>query len=89
MPTNTSSTDKPHTSTANQHPEEWQQDLNPHAMAGQNLGAAGPQMASPAPTAYEVKTEHRQLSDFRMKNSSVFAFCPLEHDWNKERHTLT
>lgn len=64
MPTNTHSTDKPQTSTANQHPEEWRQDLNPHAMAGQNLGAAGPQMASPTPTAYEVKAAHRQLSNF-------------------------
>jgi hypothetical protein len=30
----------------------------------ENLGAAGPQMASPAPTTYEVKAAHRQLSDF-------------------------
>jgi hypothetical protein len=63
MPTNTHSTDKPQIHTGNQHPEELQQDLNPHAMAGQNLGTAGAHAASRAPTAHELKAAHRQFSD--------------------------
>jgi hypothetical protein len=64
MSTSTRSTDKPQTHAASQHPEEWRQDLNPHAMAGQNLGAVDPQAAPQAPTAYDLKAAHRQLSDF-------------------------
>ena len=43
MPTNAQSTDKPRLATGTQHPEEWRQDLNPNAMAGQNLGSADSQ----------------------------------------------
>lgn len=64
MPTNTQSTKKPQIHTGNQHPQEFRQDLNPHAMAGQNLGVAGPQATSRGPTAHEVKAMHRQFSDF-------------------------
>ena len=60
MPTNPHSTDKPQTHTGSQHPEEWRDDLNPHAMARQNLGIVRPQ----APTAYELKAVHRRFSHF-------------------------
>ena len=46
-----------------QHPERWRDDLNPDAMAGQNLGAAGPHPEQDARTAYEVKHLHRRLRD--------------------------
>jgi len=64
MPINTHSTDKPQTHTGDQHPEEWREDLNPHAMAGQNLGTTGPLTTSHVPTAYDLKAAHRQFSDF-------------------------
>ena len=54
MPTNAQSTDKPQLATGTQHPEEWRQDLNPNAMAGQNLGSADSQTEPLAPTAYEL-----------------------------------
>jgi hypothetical protein len=47
-----------------QHPERWRADLNPDAMAGQNLGNAG-QVATAAATrtAYDVKSVHRRLAN--------------------------
>lgn len=47
-----------------QHPEEWRQDLNPDAMAGQNRGLGEAHLATEAPTAYEVKDVHRQFHGF-------------------------
>jgi hypothetical protein len=47
-----------------QHPEEWRQDLNPNALAGQNVGLAGPHPEQNARTAYDVKAAHRLLQDF-------------------------
>jgi len=47
-----------------QHPEEWRRDLNPDALAGQNIGVAGPHDAKQAATAYEVKEIHRQFHGF-------------------------
>lgn len=47
-----------------QHPEEWRQDLNPNAMAGQNVGLAGPHPERGAPSAHEVKGAHRRLREF-------------------------
>jgi hypothetical protein len=46
-----------------QHPEEWRQDLNPNAMAGQNIGLAGPHPETDAPTAFDLKDAHRLLAD--------------------------
>jgi hypothetical protein len=64
MKANRQSTNKPQTHAGTQHPEEWRDDLNPHAMAGQNLGAKGPRVAQQVPTAYELKAVHRQFSHF-------------------------
>ncbi len=47
-----------------QHPEHWRQDLNPNAMAGANVGAAGPHDELDARTAYEIKSLNRRLQDF-------------------------
>lgn len=46
------------------HPEPWREDLNPDAMAGQNIGTAGPHPELDARTAYDVKALHRRLVDF-------------------------
>jgi len=48
-----------------QHPEQWRQDLNPNAMAGQNLGPAGPHPELHARTAHDLKPLHRRMRDFR------------------------
>jgi hypothetical protein len=47
-----------------QHPEEYRADLNPNAMAGQNIGLAGPHPELDAHSAYDLNQLHRQLADF-------------------------
>jgi hypothetical protein len=47
-----------------QHPEPWRQDLNPDAMAGQNVGLAGPHPEDDARTAYDIKAAHDYLAGF-------------------------
>ncbi|MEW6301331.1 MAG: hypothetical protein AB1671_26960 [Thermodesulfobacteriota bacterium] len=64
MPAKTSGTDKPQAHTGERHPEQWRRDLNPNAMAGQNLGAAGPHPEKQGPTAYDFKPLHHSLRDF-------------------------
>jgi len=44
-----------------QHPEVWRDDLNPNALAGQNVGESGPHPEQRARTAYDVKEAHRLL----------------------------
>jgi len=44
-----------------QHPDAWRDDLNPDAMAGQNIGEAGPHSEQGARTAYDIKEAHRML----------------------------
>lgn len=46
-----------------QHPERWRADLNPDAMAGQNLGTATGATPPGARTAYDHKRAHRRLSN--------------------------
>ena len=46
-----------------QHPDQWREDLNPDAMAGQNLGAKGPHPEQGARTAYDFKDVHERLRD--------------------------
>jgi len=46
------------------HPEPWQQDLNPNALAGQNVDTLGPHPELNGPTAFDVKAVHRRLHDF-------------------------
>jgi hypothetical protein len=47
-----------------QHPDLWREDLNPHAMAGQNVGLAGPHPEDDAHTAFDIKQAHEYLADF-------------------------
>ena len=44
------------------HPPEWERDLNPDRMAGQNVGAE-PDREVGLRTAYDVKPLHRAMSD--------------------------
>jgi hypothetical protein len=46
-----------------QHPEQWRADLNPDAMAGQNLGTATKATPPGSRTAYDHKDAHRRLSN--------------------------
>ena len=47
-----------------QHPEEWRRDLNPTALAGQNIGPTAPQPGIGAGTAYDLKAAHQRLQEF-------------------------
>lgn len=58
------SREKPQAETLNKHPEEYRQDLNPNAMAGQNIGRDETQPEKNARTAYDLKPAHRRLADF-------------------------
>jgi hypothetical protein len=44
--------------------DEWQQDLNPDPMAGQNFGIAGSHPEKAALSAYDVKELHQHLKEF-------------------------
>ncbi len=46
------------------HPDEWQSDLNPSHMAGQNISPGGSEQERQIPTAYELKDVHRMLNGF-------------------------
>lgn len=46
------------------HPPEWQTDLNPHALAGQNYGAIGPHAEKVMVSANDLKEIHRLLPDW-------------------------
>jgi len=55
-------------------PEKGRQDLNPDAMAGQNVGMAGPHPEKQAPTAYDLKEVHRrfqELTDDELKQIPI------------------
>lgn len=45
------------------HPREWEEDLNPSHMAGQNIGPTGERSADSV-TAYEMKGMHRVLAGY-------------------------
>ena len=49
--------------TEQKHPDEWQRDLNPNHMAGQNIGEVAADQEQGLPTAYDVKEVHRSLSE--------------------------
>jgi hypothetical protein len=53
--------EKPQVETLHKHPEPYQRDLNPNAMAGQNLGVSEPQPATQGPMAYNGQACARTL----------------------------
>jgi hypothetical protein len=56
--------DKPQADVLHKHPEPYQDDLNPQAMAGQNLGVPEAQPSKHAPTAYDLKPVHERFKSF-------------------------
>jgi hypothetical protein len=55
---------KPQAATGAQHPREYRDDLNPNAMAGQNIGTPGPHPEKGARTARDVKDLHARFRDW-------------------------
>jgi hypothetical protein len=49
--------------TERKHPDEWERDLNPDHMAGQNIGARSTEGDHQPRSAYDVKELHRMLAD--------------------------
>jgi hypothetical protein len=47
-----------------QHPDKWRDDLNPNALAGQNVGPASAEQEKLTRTAYDIKDLHDRLSGF-------------------------
>jgi hypothetical protein len=47
------------------HPDEWNRDLNPDRLAGQNIGGEAEHREKNARTAHDVKPVHRALEEFR------------------------
>ena len=47
-----------------QHPDGWRDELNPNAMAGQNVGMDNPHPEQTSRTAYDLKDAHRLLAGF-------------------------
>ena len=59
-----------------QHPEEWREDLNPNANAGQNYGTAGTEASEQTRTMYDIKDLHNAfdgISDDELKRVPVLA----------------
>jgi hypothetical protein len=70
--------EKPQAQTLHKHPEPYQHDLNPDAMAGQNIGLGETQAAKTAPTAYEVKPVHQYLQEFADDELKQIRILPPE-----------
>ena len=54
--------DKPQ--NQDKHPEEWEDDLNPDRMAGQNIGPQSADRERGLQTAYDLRDVHRSLQQF-------------------------
>lgn len=48
--------------TEQKHPDEWERDLNPNHMAGQNVGERSADREQGLRTAYDVKPLHRSMN---------------------------
>ena len=56
------SREKPQAATPTKHPEPYERDLNPNAMAGQHIGVGEFEPEKNARTAYDLKDVHRRLA---------------------------
>jgi len=56
---------EPKPQSEQKHPDEWERDLNPDRLAGQNIGAPSETRQRGLRTAYDVKSVHRALRDWR------------------------
>jgi hypothetical protein len=55
------SREKPQAETLNKHSEEYRRDLNPNAMAGQNIGTGETDPAKFSRSAFDIKPIHRRF----------------------------
>jgi hypothetical protein len=67
---------KPQAATPNKHPELFEADLNPNAMAGQNIGAGEYEAAKDGLTAYDCKQAHRRLANLTDDNLRQIRVLP-------------
>jgi hypothetical protein len=58
------------------HPPQWEQDLNPKRMEGQNIGANPAQNDPRARTAAEIKSLTERLQDFNMDELAQIPIVP-------------
>jgi hypothetical protein len=58
------------------HPDQWEHDLNPNRLGGQNIGGNPVQSDSRARTAADIKTLTERLSDFRMDELTEIPIVP-------------
>lgn len=56
--------------------DEFQHDLNPDLMAGQNIGMEAPHLEKEAPTAYNIKELHQVLSDYSSDDLKQITVLP-------------
>ncbi len=59
-----------------QHPEQWQRDLNPEPMAGQNRGVLDDQGQKELQTAYDIKDIHELLGNLTDDNLRQIPILP-------------
>src|SRR5438094_8061696 len=76
--------DKPQ--TRHKHPDEWNRDLNPDQMAGQNIGGVAEEHERGGRTAYDVKSVHRALDRF---NDSELKQIPVLEPGTRLRQGAT
>jgi hypothetical protein len=67
---------KPQAATPKKHSELFEADLNPNAMAGQNIGAGAYADAKDAPTAYDFKQAHQRLANLTDDNLRQIRVLP-------------
>ena len=68
------SREKPQVDSLSQHPAEYQQDLNPNAMKGQNISVGETQEAQNGRTAFDHKQAHdrlRNMTDDNLKQIRI------------------
>jgi hypothetical protein len=64
-------------------PEPWRSDLNPDALAGQNLGVLGPHPEDDARTSYGIKYMHRRLREFTNDELKSIPYYPRVAAWSR------
>jgi hypothetical protein len=67
----------PQAQTAEKHPDEWQRDLNPEALAGQNIGVQGahPEKME-GQSAFDMKEAHQLLQDLSLDDLKELRVLP-------------
>ena len=64
------------TDAQNAKDDEFERDLHPNAMAGQNVGIEAPHPEKNAPNAYDIKELHEILSDYSSEELKQIVVLP-------------